>query len=97
MNRNGIKTDDNNSTHQEPKTIFNAILNMTLSRSGMDLGDFTFRRNNNAGDLCVQCQSHAKINSKGEILNDHTFQGCQTSSCPGYLGKNEKNLSNSQN
>ena len=70
---------------------------MTLSRSGMDLGDFTFRRNNNAGDLCVQCQSHAKINSKGEILNDHTFQGCQTSSCPGYLGKREKKPSNSQN
>lgn len=59
---------------------------MTLSRSGMDLGDFTFRINNNPGDLCVQCQSHAKIDSIGEILNDHTFQGCQTSSCPGYLG-----------
>ena len=52
----------------------------------MDLGDFTFRINNNPGDLCVQCQSHAKIDSIGEILNDHTFQGCQTNSCPGYLG-----------
>ena len=62
---------------------------MTLSRSGIDLEDFTFRRNNNAGELCVQCQSQAKIDSKGAILNDRVFQGCQTSSCPGFLGKIE--------
>jgi len=65
---------------------------MTLSRSGMDLGDFTFRINNNPGDLCVQCQSRAKIDSIGEILNDHTFQGCQTSSCPGYLGRLDEQM-----